>query len=201
MQAADDFIQYQQFLISDQREKLIPSAVYTSALTKDVRENLNVLDFGCGHGYVAVLLAHLPLKGLHVYACDCDEECLDTLWGRIAHRDIKNLTAFHLSNYAQIYTPTWLPPIDHVFFSFSVSALEHPDISLPQIVKQMPAGTQFHFFDWNPHKSHPQVDIFVPPARRIQIDDFKKLLEYSGLTLQHEESGKQIYYTMRAIKT
>ncbi|MBV6493852.1 MAG: hypothetical protein LDLANPLL_01876 [Turneriella sp.] len=201
MLSPDEFIEYQKFLISDVREKLIPQTIYTSIVTKDLRENLNILDFGCGHGYVAMLLADLPLKGAHIYACDCDEECLDVLWGRIAHREIKNLTAFHILNYAQIYMPQWLPSIDHVFFSFSVSALEHADISLPQIVKQMPVGTQFHFTDWRPEATHPQLDIFVPSAQRIFVSDFKNLLEHSGLNVQQEANEKLLYYTMRAIKT
>jgi hypothetical protein len=85
--------------------------------------------------------------------------------------------------------------------SFSLSALEHPDIGLPQIVKQTPPGTHFVFTEWDPDKSHPVIDLYIPPARRISVGDFKQLLRYSGLTVQHEESGKQPYYTMRAIKT
>ncbi len=200
MQHSEEFSLYQKFLVSDQREKLISPPIYTTAISRDARDNLNVLDFGCGHGYVAMLLALLPLNGIRVYACDTDEECLDVLWGRIAQREVKNLTAFHMPNYSQIYIPGWLPPIDYVFASFSMSSLEHPDIGLPQLVKQTPPGTQFHFVEWDPEKSHTALDVYVPRARRIAIGDFKQLLMYSGLTIQHEESGKQLYYTMRATK-
>jgi len=201
VQHSEEFALYQKFLVSDQREKLINPQIYTAAISRDARDNLNILDFGCGHGYVAMLLAHLPLNGIRVYACDTDEECLDVVWGRIAQRGVKNLTAFHMPNYSQIYMPGWLPPIDYVVCSFSMSSLEHPDIGLPQIVRQTPAGTQFLFVEWDPEKSHPALDIYVPPARRIAVGDFKQLLLYSGLTVQHEDSGKQPYYTMRAIKT
>jgi ubiquinone/menaquinone biosynthesis C-methylase UbiE len=174
--------------------------LYSQILQKDSREQLNVLDFGCGHGYVAMQLAELPLPGLRVYACDTDEECLDVLWGRIAHREVKNLTAFHLPNFSQISFPGWLPQMDYVCCSFSISALEHPDIGLPQIGKYAAHGTNFLFLDWDPDKSHPVIDIYVPPARRITAGDFRTLIEMSGLEIQHEESGKQLYYIFRAMK-
>ncbi|MBS0618644.1 MAG: class I SAM-dependent methyltransferase [Spirochaetes bacterium] len=200
MQHAEEFVEYQKYLISDQREKLILPQHYTAQLSREVREDLNVLDFGCGHGYVAMLLALLPLKGLRVYACDTDEECLDVLWGRIAERGVKNLTAFHLPNYSQIYLPGWLPPVDYVFCSFSISTLEHPDIGLPQLVKHVAKGTQFSFTEWESERSHPAIDIYVPPARRIVFADFKQLVEESGLKILFEESGKQQYYSVRAVK-
>lgn len=167
---------------------------------RDPRDNIVVLDFGCGHGYVAVALATLAHPGVRVYACDTDEECLDVLWGRIAHRGVPNLTAFHLPNYSQISLPGWLPAPDYVVCSFSISALEHPDIGLPQLVKQVPQGTNFLFVEWDPERSHKLIDIYAPPARRLSVHDFRQLVEYSGLKLTHEESGKQLYYYMRAIK-
>lgn len=201
VQHSEEFALYQKYLISDQREKLINPQIYSAPLTRDGRENINVLDFGCGHGYVSMYVATMPLPGIRVYACDTDEECLDVIWGRIAHRGQHNITAFHLPNYSQIYLPGWLPKIDYVFCSFSISALEHPDIGLPQIVKQVATGTNFLFVEWDPEKSHPQIDVFVPPARRLRTEDFRQLLKMSGLALQHEDSGKQLYYVMRAIKT
>lgn len=200
MQHSEEFVEYQKFLISDQREKLINPQIYNNPIAKDSRENLSVLDFGCGHGYVALHLASLPMQSITVYACDTDEECLDVLWGRIAHRALQNVTAFHMPNYSQIYLPGWLPTLDYVFCSFSMSALEHPDIALPQIVKQVPQGAHFHFVEWDPEKSHSQLDVFVPPARRIKLPDFRKLVTVSGLKIQNEESGKQPYYTVRAMK-
>jgi ubiquinone/menaquinone biosynthesis C-methylase UbiE len=200
MQHSEEFALYQKFLVSDQREKLISPHSYTATILKDNRDSLNVLDFGCGHGYVAMTMALLPLNGIRVYACDTDEECLDVLWGRIAQRSVKNLTAFHLPNYSQIYMPGWLPPMDYVYASFSMSALEHPDIALPQIVRQMPSGTQFHFTEWDPTRSHPLIDNHIPAARRLGVDDLKKLIAGSGLALQHVEAARQPYYTVRAIK-
>jgi SAM-dependent methyltransferase len=200
VQHSEECVEYQKFLVSDQREKLIHPNIYTAALQKDARENLNILDFGCGHGYVAVHLATKPLHGIRVYACDTDEECLDVLWGRIAERQMNNLTAFHMPNYSQISLPGWLPPIDYVFCSFSISALEHPDIGLPHLVTQVPHGTNFIFTEWDPTRSHALVDMFVPQSRRIALGDFKQLLKVSGLEVQHEESGKQAYYLIRATK-
>lgn len=146
-------------------------------------------------------LATLPSPGIRVYACDTDEECLDVLWGRIAHRVVPNLTAFHLPNYSQISLPGWLPQMDYVICSFSIAALEHPDIGLPQLVRQMPSGIQFLFVEWDPEKSHPVIDIYFPVSRRIAVGDFRQLIAVSGLKIQHEESGKQPYYVMRAQKT
>jgi ubiquinone/menaquinone biosynthesis C-methylase UbiE len=174
--------------------------IYTSQIQRDARENLNILDFGCGYGYVAMQLAISAVPGIRVYACDTDEECLDVLWGRIAHRVVKNLTAFHLPNYSQISLPGWLPAMDYVICSFSIAALEHPDIGLPQLARQMAGGTQFLFVEWDPEKTHPFIDIYFPPARRITPADFKQLIEMSGLKLQQEEIGKQPYYVLRAMK-
>lgn len=179
---------------------MVSAQLYTAQLLRDPREQLHVLDFGCGHGYASLLLAELPRPGIHVYACDSDETCLDVLWGRIAHRRLNNLTAFHLTNYSQIYLPGWLPAPEYVVCSFSISALEHPDIGLPQLVKQVPSGTNFLFVEWDPEKSHKMIDIYVPSVRRITPPDFRRLIEYSGLKLVSEESGKQLCYAMRAMK-
>lgn len=200
MQHSENFVEYQKYLVSDQREKLIPASIYTNVLARDTRETLTVLDFGCGHGYVAVHLATKSLPNLRVYACDADEECLDVLWGRIASRQLLNLTAFHMSNYSQLYLPGWLPKPDYVFCSFSISALEHPDIGLPHLVTQLDKGTQFLFVEWDPYRSHAMIDTFVPASRRIALGDFKQLLMISELTMTHEESGKHPYYVVRAVK-
>ena len=159
-----------------------------------------MLDFGCGHGYVAMLVATLPQQNTRVYACDSNEECLDVLWGRIAHRLVHNLTAFHMSNYSQIYLPGWLPAPDYVICSFSISALEHPEIGLPQLVKQLPVGVNFLFVEWDPEKTHKLIDIYAPAARRIAAPEFRQLLEYSGLKITHDETGKHLHYVMRAVK-
>ncbi|MFZ5630740.1 MAG: class I SAM-dependent methyltransferase [Spirochaetota bacterium] len=167
---------------------------------RDPRDSINILDFGCGHGYVAMVLATLVHPGIRVYACDSDEECLDVLWGRIAHRQVQNLTAFHLPNYSQVSLPGWLPAPDYVVCSFSISALEHPDIGLPQLVRQVPSGTNFLLVEWDPERTHKLIDIYIPPARRITPADFRRLVEYSGLKITSEDSGKQLYYSVRAVK-
>jgi len=201
VQHSENFVDYQKYLVSDQREKLIPASTYLNFISRDTRENLTVLDFGCGHGYVAMHIATKPLPGIRVYACDADEECLDVLWGRIALRQLPNLTAFHIPNYSQISLPGWLPKPDYVFCSFSISALEHPDIGLPHLVTQVDKGTQFLFVEWDPYKSHNMIDQYVPQSRRIALGDFKQLLMVSNLSLAHEESGKQPYYVLRAVKS
>jgi ubiquinone/menaquinone biosynthesis C-methylase UbiE len=147
-----------------------------------------------------MVLATLARPGIRVYACDSDEECLDVLWGRIAHRQVQNLTAFHVPNYSQVSLPGWLPAPDYVICSFSISALEHPDIGLPQLVRQVPQGTNFLFVEWDPERSHKLIDIYVPQARRITPADFRHLVEYSGLKITATESGKDIFYAVRAAK-
>jgi len=194
-------VEYQQYLISDLREKLIPAHIYSASVLKLGFENLNLLDFGCGYGFVSLSIAELPIKNLKVYACDSQEDFLDVLWGRIAHRNEQKVTAFHLPNRSQIFFPDWLPKMNYVICSFSISALEHPEIGLPAIVKSVAKGTHFHFVEWDAEKTHPQIEILYPANARIPHADFKHLLRRSGLEVTFEEIDKNPYYQFKAKKT
>lgn len=167
---------------------------------RDAPSDANLLDFGCGYGHVSLLFAKFSRAPKHIYGCDTDEGVLDVLWKRIAERELKNVTAFHIPNYSQIALPGWLPPIHYVVCSFSVSALEYPEIELPQLAEQVAVGTQFLFVEWHPERSLDPIDIFVPPATRILPEDFRELVQRSGLTVTHEEQSKLPYYIVRARK-
>ena len=62
---AHESLEYQNFLVSENRSSLISPQLYRRLISGKAKE-LNVLDFGCGLGYVSTILATHLAEPYHI---------------------------------------------------------------------------------------------------------------------------------------
>ncbi len=180
---------FHEFLFSKRREQIIDPVVYKSILDYYLQaepDQINILDFGCGNGYVSLLLAdHAKnLESLHIYSLDYQEELLDTLWKRIVQKGLKNITPFHLNEQNRIFYPNWLPPMDLVFFSFSLSAASGPDDILKTTLPIIRPGGKVFIMDWGVSVNDEVLDELFSRENRLTPMILEQILERSGYYLE-----------------
>ena len=97
---------YQDFLVSEYRESLIPKAFYDELISPGA-ENINILEYNCGQGYLTILLGEkfLDNEAVKIYGCDHFNDLLDVCWGRIVKRKTKNVTVFFIPERPAVYFP------------------------------------------------------------------------------------------------
>lgn len=186
--------EFQEFMLSSERVRLVNDQVYQN-FSAYIKPQENILDFGCGQGYVSLLCATtLAEKNIdaHVYACDYQELLLDLFWKHIVQKKLTKVTPFFVPNHNRIIFPTWLPSVSHVIFSFSLSAVKDiPSVfhSLQSIVTDT---AKIHVIDWNPECKDSSLEEFVPTAYRV---DKQKILQ--ALTEHGYEIEKQYAFTQK----
>lgn len=186
---------YHDFLFSKKREQIIEPDVYIKIIDSAVRQNIgddpekhiNILDFGCGAGYVSLLLAEqfVDVQNLHIYALDYQEDLLDQFWKRIVQNELKNVTPFHLNEQNRIFYPKWLPSMDIALFSFSLSASSGPDDILETTGRVMQPSGRIFIFDWSADFSEDTLNEVFPQEDRLTPMILEQIIERSGYQLQN----------------
>ncbi|MDH4200072.1 MAG: class I SAM-dependent methyltransferase [Spirochaetia bacterium] len=176
--------EYQDFLISEQRKGIISGDLYHAMLPAFTPE-LNILDFGCGFGYVSVYYSEKFKEhdDFHIYACDYQIDALDFLWKRIAENKFKNITPFHMPDQSRLHCPKWVPVADHLFFSFSLSATDNPVDILKTIRPLISEKTLIHVIDWDKNRNHEKMDVLYPVRSRLDAAQVKDCLERTGYSV------------------
>jgi len=172
---------YQDFLISEQRKGIVAPELYNSMIG-EFKPDINILDFGCGLGYVSVFYSEKFKEhdNFHIYACDHQVDVLDLFWKRIADNKFKNITPFHMSDQSRLHFPNWVPQCDYIFLSFSLSATDNPDDILKTIKVKCTAKTFIHIIDWDKLKTHEKVDEIYPAKSRLHPENVKNYLQQNN---------------------
>ncbi|MCS6984848.1 MAG: class I SAM-dependent methyltransferase [Leptospiraceae bacterium] len=195
-----EVLRYQEFLVSEIRESLVPKETYLKFLSDEKELPVNYLDFGCGLGYVALLLgeASRDRKNIHIYACDYQEDLLDLLWKKIVQRKLTNITPFYLPDRSLIFFPKWLPLIDHIIFSFSLSCVDDGYKVFQSIKKGLREEAYVHIVDWENHSENQLLKELFPPEYRLTALILQQWLELTGYVVEALESGAHDYFYIRA---
>ena len=179
-----ELVSYQNYLISKDRESVVPNRIYDDFIslhppTATANEPFTVLDFGCGMGYTSVYLAHRfqKVSTLKIYSCDYQEKLLDQLWYRLVKQKLSNVTPFYMSSHPTLYFPTWLPLMDHIILSFSLSTCKNINLILNSIKKIMKPISFLHIIDWDVSKKNSLVDVYVRKEAKIALDTLLSIIQ------------------------
>lgn len=193
-------LRYQEFLISEERARIVPKEVYLSLLVDNSEFPVNYLDFGCGMGYVSLLLGEKVRdeKNIHIYACDYQEDLLDILWKKIVEKKLTNVTPFYMPDRSMIYFPKWLPLIDHIIFSFSLSCVDDGFKVFQSMKSGLREEAYVHIVDWENSSENEFLKELFPPENRLTALILQQWLELTGYNVEKTESGKYDYFYIRA---
>lgn len=201
---------YHEFLFSKKREQIILPEVYLKIIDYHINSEIkpyNILDFGCGAGYVSLLIGeHLKeIPDVHIYSLDYQEDLLDQFWKKIVQKELKNVTPFHLNEQNRIFYPKWLPDIDLAFFSFSLSASSGPDDILETTGRIIIPGGRIFIFDWSSDFNNLTLDELFPQENRLTPMIFEQIIERSGYYLDKDKekykiSNQEGYFFLEAFK-
>ena len=197
---AHERVTYHEFLDSDSRSGLIPDRIYQEQLLPFEQKMVNILDFGCGHGHVALLAAKLFEKkpNISVYGCDYQEDLLDEFWSRVSLSKLKRVTPFFLPNISKIHLPAWLPPLHVICFSFSLSCVENfKDVLSSLKAKLLPDSTLI-IIDWQKDVKDAQLESHFGRKNRITYQDVLASLQETGYTTELEDNSNGSYFLLRA---
>lgn len=194
--------EYQDFLISEQRKGVVSPDLY-QAMLPTFRPDMNILDFGCGLGYVSVFYSEMFKEHdqFHIYACDYLVDVLDAFWKRIAENHFKNITPFHMPDQSRLHLPKWIPPVDFLFFSFSLSTTDNPVDILKTIKPVLSESSYIHIIDWDKNKSHEKIDAIYPLRNRLeesQVKDYLQRTDYE-IVKEFKTSGPYYAFTCRLL--
>jgi len=195
--------EYQDFLISEQRKGVVSPELYNNMIS-EIRPSMNILDFGCGLGYVSVYYSEKfkEVEDLHIYACDYQVDVLDLLWKRIAENKFKKITPFFMSDQSRLHFPNWVPVADHIFLSFSLSTTDNPVDVLTTLKSKVSETTIVHLVDWDKKKNHERIDAIYSERYRLTQEQTKDYLERTGYEIlkEYKISGPYFAFSCRLKK-
>ncbi len=191
---------YQTFLTSQTRSSLVPDSLYLNLFPEHIFGAQNIMEFGCGRGYVSLLLAvqHRHTADFHIYACDYQEDLLDDFWKKKVSLGLNNVTPFFNPDRSLIAFPKWLPAIDHLIFSFSLSAVEDPYTVLTSVKKILSESGEVHIIDWQHNAKDKTIEKLFAPEHRLTHMILSQWLELTGYKVVESKTDYENVFYIRA---
>jgi ubiquinone/menaquinone biosynthesis C-methylase UbiE len=193
---AHERVTYHEYLDSDGRIGLINDKVYIELLASFEQKMVNILDFGCGNGHVALLAAKTFEKkpNISVYGCDYQEDLLDEFWSRISVLKLKRITPFFMPNISKVHLPAWLPPLHVILFSFSLSCVESISDVLASFRTKLLPDSRVVIIDWQKEVKDPELESHFGRKNRLSHEEVRNALQDTGYRLEKEEVTNSSYF-------
>lgn len=200
---AHERVTYHEFLDSDLRSNFISDQFYLDILEPFEKKMVNILDFGCGHGHVALLARRFLAKrpNIYIYGCDYQEDLLDVFWSRVADSNSSRITPFFLPNISKVHLPSWLPPLHVVIFSFSLSTVENIDDVLSSFHQLLAPDSTVIIIDWQKDIRSDLVEQHYPRRVRLSHQQVSDSLQAAGFKIQDQQIDGESYFFFRALST
>ena len=186
--------EYQDFLLSEERELFIPKEIYWQWIPPNTQR---ILDLGCGKGYVSLLLARYfqeKEEKKEIYACDQKEEFLDHLYQVKAHEGYSSFYVFLMPPYSKLLFPSWLPSIDYIILSFTLSTVEDPFLFLHSLYEApFFKKSIFLLLDWEKTSLDPLIDSLYPVKYRLSKEKALSFIEKVGFSYEEKKVSSFFY--------
>lgn len=183
-------------MLSSERLRLVEDETYKNFFAY-IKPQENVLDFGCGQGYVSLLCATSLAEqeiDTHVYACDYQEDLLDLFWKHIVDKKLSKITPFFVPNHNRIVFPPWIPPINHVIFSFSLSTVKNVSDIFRDLQPILTDKTKIHVVEWNPQCEDSSLENVFPMKYRIEKQTVLQAINEHGYQVE-----KNYYFSQKTV--
>ncbi|MDH5721626.1 MAG: class I SAM-dependent methyltransferase [Spirochaetia bacterium] len=189
--------EYQNFLISDERDSIIPSSFY-ELLIPQIEPESNLLDFGCGLGFVAFYYAlkYRDIEKTKFYGCDYQEDLLDLCWKKATQKELKNTTFFYTPDKSRINFPEWLPKMNHIILSFSLSCVEEKDHILLSLSQILAEKAMIHIIEWEKDFNNKFLNEYYKEKNRISLEETENILEKIKFNVIKKRTPQQGCYSL-----
>ncbi len=183
---------YHAFLTSQKRDYYLPASLYSKIIKPIPKEQkIYILDFGTGLGYAALSIANTynDYPNFKIFACDYQEPLLDQLWHTLTKKKITNITPFFIPSYSSVNFPSWLPKMNQIICSLSLSASKNPEEVIQTIHKIVVPNGFVHIVDWKvedlPKELEQEIskeNILNPETIDIYLRKYKYQIERTYLS-------------------
>jgi len=138
--------EFQEYLLSRERLELFPVEKILGQLQWGGIENF--LDFGAGNGFFIPFFYQYRPAGCHIWAAECQEELLDQLLQQRVKQDWPDFSAFFVERTEHPLLPDWIPPMDMIFCSLSLSTFANPALALLGLRRSLSDSGRIIVLDW-----------------------------------------------------
>ena len=154
----------------------------------DLRDNMTVADFGCGHGYFSLPLASLVNQG-KVYALDVIEEALQAVNSQAQLEGVINIETMHCNLEISAGSKLTEDSIDLVLLANILFQSQKKSAILKEAKRVLKKGGQLVLIEWITGSS-----LAPKQGWLISKEEAQKLIEAEGLTLDKELTMDSQHY-------
>lgn len=180
--------EYQEFLISSKRRTIYPpEALFSSIKLSDAR---NIVDFGCGMGFLIPEIQKVIPKDTWIWAGDCQQDLLDLILRRKLMEGWEKVSPFYIDRSDHPLLPEWIPVPDVIIASLSISTFPNPGLAMDGLVRSMKPEGKLVIIDWS------KVDFSYGPRlnEKVSLDKMKFLAEDYNLEVINTFKVSDYFY-------
>lgn len=156
----------------------------------DLKRGDHVADFGCGHGFFTIPLAHAVGGNGKVYAVDIQKEVLDIVRAKAQHENLLNIEFVRADLDQEGGSRLKDKYIDFVLVSNALFQFENKHTILKEAYRLLREGGRLAVIEWNETPA-----LFGPPLPlRIKKETVKHMALEAGFEIEREfEAGSHHY--------
>ncbi len=182
--------EYHKYLLSAARAELFPPTQILSQLNwQGVK---NVLDFGMGNGYFLTHFYRHAEPETHIWGAECQEILIDYCLKLKVKEKFENFIPFFIERTEHPLLPDWIPPMDLIFCSCSLSTFADPALAIQGIGRALNMDGRIIILDWEKTQSPSGPDI----VQKISQIRMKYFVEDAGFRIIRQLKTNQYLYAM-----
>lgn len=182
--------EYHKYLLSAARGELFPPDPLLSQISWEGVENL--LDFGMGNGYFLPHFYKYIGKDCQVWGAECQEILIDATLKMKVDEDFQNFIPFHTPRTEHPLLPDWIPEMDLIFCSCTLSTFADPSLAIHGIGRSLNTDGKIIIIDWERMDSPSGPEL----AQKISKDRMEYFIEEADYRVDRNLKTNPYIYGM-----